>query len=114
MITIVNLHTFKSTDDRERIFYVGRRIKKEGLFFEKGTESILGNKFFMQTEADREIVIKKYKAWIWEEYKKGGEITKEIHRILEFAKTGDITLACWCAPKHCHADVIRSLLEYIM
>lgn len=35
---------------------------------------------------------------------------EEIPRLRALAERGPLTLVCWCAPKRCHAEVIRELL----
>lgn len=37
--------------------------------------------------------------------------TNELYRIVELARTNDITLLCWCYPKRCHAETIKEYIE---
>ena len=37
-------------------------------------------------------------------------IINEFHKILKALEEGDINLVCYCAPKQCHADVIKRIL----
>lgn len=61
-----------------------------------------GNPFFMRNESQREEVIRKYKEWI--------KTQPELLAALPELK-GKV-LACWCAPKSCHADILAELANY--
>jgi len=30
------------------------------------------------------------------------------------ARMGDLTLLCWCAPRACHADILKARIETIL
>ena len=90
------------------VVYIGRKSGKY-----KG--SVLGNRFKIGLDGDRDEVVKKYKRWVWEEYKKGGVVKDEIDRLVDWVKGGrDLKLGCWCKPKKCHGDVVKSLIEYLV
>lgn len=72
--------------------------------------SVLANPFKINSTTSRTEVITKYRAWLWNEYQKGGEVYKELHRL---AKLPELELVCWCAPKACHGDVVKKCLEWI-
>ena len=76
-----------------------------------GRPSALGNPFPMRSEADRERVVAQYRSWLRQQWKTRGPARGELERLLELAKAGPLELICWCAPKACHADVIREALE---
>lgn len=38
-------------------------------------------------------------------------IIRELDRLDRLSRTGDLKLACWCAPKPCHCDVIKAKLH---
>ena len=79
------------------------------------SRSPLGNPFVMDTESDREDVIKKYKFWISRQINLNDTATlRELNRLFNRAKKGDLNLICWCAPKPCHGDVIKKLLEEML
>ncbi len=76
-----------------------------------GRPSILGNPFPMKSEKDRAEVIAKYRRWLWVELKKNGEVAAELSRLVKiYREKGELTLICWCAPKACHAEVIKSAI----
>ena len=38
-------------------------------------------------------------------------VKEELTRLADLARRGPLVLVCWCAPKACHADIIREVLE---
>lgn len=74
------------------------------------------NKFKMGRDGNREEVIEKYKRWLWGEIKKKGKVWDELVRIKGIEEEGlfDVVLRCWCKPKKCHGDVIKSCIEWMM
>ena len=67
-----------------------------------GRGSAYGNPFLIGADGDRELVIRKFKAYAeW-------RLSKE-PEWLEPLRGYD--LACYCAPKACHGDVIIALLK---
>lgn len=73
-----------------------------------GRGSIWGNPFPMKdkSEQERYRVIKAYRQWLWLQQMKG-HITKEMILDLEGKR-----LACYCAPKACHGDVLIKAIEW--
>jgi len=63
-----------------------------------GRPSKWGNPFVIGKDGDRAEVIMKYREWLFESgmIRYVGELTGK-------------TLACWCAPLSCHADVLLEL-----
>jgi hypothetical protein len=62
-----------------------------------GRPSPFGNPFEIGPDGTREEVIEKYRKWIYTQ----PDLIKKIKEELK----GKI-LACWCAPKDCHCEVI--------
>lgn len=61
---------------------------------------------------DRETAIKMYGEYFDKMYGNNICFTKEIDRIYEKYKNGeDVYLGCYCAPEHCHCDIIKEKLE---
>ena len=87
--------------------YVGRPMS--GL---KG--SVLGNKYRIGPDGDRKTVIRKYLRWIRREYRERKEVYRELHRLAELARRGDLILACWCYPLACHAMIIAYILREML
>lgn len=76
--------------------------------------SVLGNPFKMRFEEERDYVCSKYEDWLLSNLKKGNiEIINEMKRLFEILmKNGELVLICWCAPKRCHAESIKMILEF--
>lgn len=73
-----------------------------------GRGSVWGNPFPMKdkSEQERYRVIKAYRQWLWFQQMQG-QITKEMILDLEGKR-----LACYCAPKSCHGDVLIKAIEW--
>lgn len=84
---------------------------------EKGAISVarptpLGNPFVMRTEADRIHVCLSYEIWLNEKIEhKHFKVIEALFKLLVLSKERDITLGCYCAPKACHAESIKRVLE---
>lgn len=93
MSEVVNKH--KVNMDDPDIVYIGRG-------------SVWGNPFPMKdkSEQERSRVIKAYRQWLWLQQMQG-HITKEMILDLEGKR-----LACYCAPKACHGDVLIKAIEW--
>jgi hypothetical protein len=79
-----------------------------------GRPSPLGNPFVLRSETDRAAVIQAYARWLVEQLRDpGSAASREIARLAQLARTQDLCLVCWCAPKACHAAVIKRLIEEI-
>ncbi len=96
MITVVNIKTHAPAGSD---FYVGRG-------------SPLGNPFPISFNTTREEVIAKYGEYLPQRIREGdAEIRGELNRIWKAAKVGDVNLVCFCAPRDCHANIIKKLIE---
>lgn len=73
--------------------------KKEPYNVYVGRPSKWGNPFEIGKDGTREEVIEKYREWILD----NSDLLKDIHELK------GKTLACWCAPKSCHGDVLLEL-----
>lgn len=96
MITVVNSRHHDSTP---RDVYCGRG-------------SPLGNPFRISETCSREEAISLYRDRTRRRIEEGdAEIRGELNRIWRLAKKGDVNLVCFCAPRACHADFIKQLIE---
>ena len=99
----------------KNIIVVNKRdFKGDGIYVGRGKGSVLGNPFEMKSEADRERVIGEYRVWLWEKVKEKGKVFDELVRIKRLAQQEDVYLVCWCKPKACHGDVIKSCVEWMV
>lgn len=71
-----------------------------------GRGSKWGNPYPIQGKDTREIVIKKYSRYLWEQVK-AGVITKG-----DLLELDGKRLGCFCKPKPCHGDVIAKAVEW--
>jgi len=79
-----------------------------------GRPSPLGNPFPLHCEAERARVIRDYEEWLAEELLDTRSAASiEMSRLAALARKQDICLVCWCAPKACHADIIKRTIEAI-
>ena len=76
--------------------------------------SPLGNPYRMSSEIYRDAVCIKYDFMIYTKIKDKQDISfiHELNRIVELARTNDITLLCWCYPRRCHAETIKRYIEH--
>lgn len=69
--------------------------------------SVLGNPFRIGRDGNREEVIKKYRAYLWNCVC----VVDELNRL---ANMSDSTvLGCWCRPEKCHGDVVVGAVNYL-
>jgi hypothetical protein len=79
-----------------------------------GRPSAVGNPFVMQGEATRAQVIRDYEDWLAEQLlDRRSAASIEIHQLAALARKQDICLVCFCAPKACHADIIKRTIAAI-
>ena len=79
-----------------------------------GRPSPLGNPFPLLREAERAAVIRDYEDWLAEQLLDPYSAASiELHRLAALARKQDVCIVCWCAPKACHADIIKRTIEAI-
>jgi hypothetical protein len=74
-----------------------------------GRGSIWGNPFPMdnQSREERQRVIDQYRRYLWRQIQKD-EVTADMILALDGKR-----LACYCAPKPCHGDVLVDCLNWL-
>lgn len=100
MICIANAH--KGVE----LVYVGRKSSIDKAKFTIDG-SILGNPF---SDRERSENIAKYKNWLWAQLGTNKDIKELMNKL---AKIECLVLVCFCHPLPCHADVIRSAIEWM-
>ena len=60
-----------------------------------------GNPYQIGPGADREEVIERYRRHLWRQIRRGDVSLEDLAALAESKG-----LACWCAPRPCHADVL--------
>lgn len=77
-----------------------------------GRGSALGNPFILKNEAQRDEVCDKYDTYFKEQIAIGNKPMLAQLQIIKDATTkGDVNLGCFCAPKRCHCETIKSYIE---
>lgn len=84
-----------------------------------GRPSLLGNPFQLDKNVSRAQhlhILAQYMRWLWEQIKAGGAVYRELCRLRDRLMDGDktLTLVCYCAPKPCHAEIIRDALMWMV
>ena len=95
-----------------------KNLRKDSMKFEYDVRvdranKVLGNKFIMHNEFERDKVCDEYEAWFNEQIDKQNELVlNELRRLYNiYKKYGKLNLFCWCAPKRCHAETIKNFLN---
>ena len=110
MIRIENRRKYKGDGE-----YVGRAVARAGI--KKG--SPLASQFALKGQADdseRRALIFRYATWLDEQLgDPDSPQNQELERLCQlYRDSGELTLICWCAPKPCHAQIIRAkILERV-
>lgn len=76
--------------------------------------SILSNPFEMKEEGDRKEVCDKYEVYMRKRYEEDEAFNKIILKLARKHRCGArLALQCWCAPKRCHGDSLKKLIEEV-
>lgn len=90
--------------------YIGRAMRFQGL---KG--SPLGNPYRLDEGVDRSVPIERYRRRLLAYLAHDTAEKREIERLTELARQGDLTLLCWCKEDgvgpSCHGDVVKAIIE---
>jgi Domain of unknown function (DUF4326) len=79
-----------------------------------GRPSTLGNPFEIGRDGDRKNVIKKCLRWLRKQYGERGAVYRELRRLAELARRGELVLLCYCDPLACHATLIAYILREML
>ncbi len=83
----------------------------KGLHIKVDRSTHLGNPFKIGTDGTREQVIEKYRIHLPHLLADNPLAREAMQVIREHAHHNPLTLDCWCAPKACHAEVIKEYVE---
>ncbi len=89
-----------------------KQFKGEGIYI--GRPSVLGNPFAIGRDGDREEVIARYRAWLWDQVAARNEVFAELVKIKGMAERGEVYLVCWCKPLACHGDVVKACVDWMI
>lgn len=103
MITVVNKHYHMPTPND---IYCGRGSKLGNMYSHMpGTKA----EFIVES---RDVAIDKYEEWLLQQLaNKNPVICRSMNYIFFKARYGNVNLVCYCAPKKCHCDVIKRVIE---
>lgn len=74
--------------------------------------SSLGNPYHMTDEGFRNDVCDRYKDYFNKKYSHSLQFRCEIDDLIGLYKNGtNLALMCWCSPKRCHSDYIKTFIE---
>lgn len=97
-----------------QIKILNRRKDKGGHYV--GRPTPLGNPWRAGDDLTRDEAVAKYKTWLNIQWRTGNHaVRQELRRLADILQEeGELKLACWCAPKNCHANVIAQAVKNIV
>jgi hypothetical protein len=76
-----------------------------------GRPSLLGNPFEIGKDGTRDEVIVKYDHWFTKQLQSSVQLQEKMIQLSnQLEKERSLTLVCWCAPRNCHAEIIKKTL----
>jgi len=77
--------------------------------------SPLGNPFTLVDETKRRDVCRRYEIWLMREVRHSNqEVIDALSKLAKLHHSfGKLRLFCWCAPKECHANVIKNFIRRV-
>lgn len=80
-----------------------------------GRPSVFGNPFPLHDETERRAVVIQYRDWLREQKANQTKVWEAVVALADRVKQGEnLELACYCAPKLCHGNVIASAIASIL
>src|SRR3989442_12620379 len=87
------------------ITIVNKRHDRNGIYV--GRPTVLGNPYTLQVYS-RTDAIARYRIWLRLQWQRHGEVHAALLELARaYQERDELTLLCWCAPRRCHAEVIR-------
>lgn len=106
-IEVVNKHHGHEPDGDRKV-YIGRGSPLGNPFIRVEKSSKFGSNFI----GNREEAIEQFRVWLMGQMDHNGPVADALNHIAEKAMTGGVKLICFCAPKHCHGDVIKQIITH--
>jgi hypothetical protein len=100
------------TDQKQATITIGKKWDKGAIYIGRG--SPLGNPFVMEntSQEERDRVCDLYKEWFDNKIQNSDNgVMNELRKIYALAKVQPVTLGCFCTPKRCHGETIKSFLD---
>jgi hypothetical protein len=131
MSNIQNCDAYSTTDGMNQRMYSVKIVKRgalltDALRFSVGRSSsgtgygcvalhALGNPIHLEHEGDRPRVIQEFADWLLEQIKANNrKVCDALNQLVRAARKGTIELECFCAPRLCHAEVIRLVVLTVL
>lgn len=91
-------------------------VPDEAPVFNVMRPTIFGNPYIIGRDGVRTQVVHKYRRWLWSNISQS-TLAQRAHlqaldQLVAIARTGDLVLECCCAPRLCHADIIKAAIEW--
>lgn len=93
------------------------QVDRPGTTVYVGRPTPLGNPFAIGIDGTREEVVEEYAEWLNVQLQdpEPNEQQAMFSKLIQKARLhGRLHLQCWCAPKKCHAEVIRDALYDVL
>ena len=104
-MVVVNARTANGNGANVVWHYVGRN----------SDTTCLGNPFVSHNGETRQQVLDAYKLRLWKLMQQDSPELHELNDIAQLVRDGfEVRLACYCAPRQCHADVVKAAVEYLI
>lgn len=105
-MTILVVNGYRDGFEGPNTVYIGRPGRgKPG--------SPLANPELLVSETDRAANIIRYRDWLWPRLYSDTPQRREILHLINLEERfGTIKLACFCAPKLCHGDIIAQYMRF--
>lgn len=78
-----------------------------------GPSSVLACPYQVGKDGTRSQVIRKYRAWLWQQLHEKGDVHVKLLKLSNQAGVMDLTLVCRCPVCPQHARVIKSCIEWM-
>ena len=105
MIYVVNKYKHKA--DKRHDAYIGRGSEFGNPFTHKPLSATMAQFHCVS----RETSITSFRAYFYERIRKDTFFRNEALKLIQHAQDRDLNLVCFCAPKSCHGDIIKSYIE---
>jgi hypothetical protein len=107
MITVVNKRTYRP-DPKVPGIYIGRGSALGNIYTHVKDRPTKANAVVDTPDE----AIRLYRMWLLNKLDdRHSPQSALFHKIIKAASMGDIALICYCAPKPCHGDIIKHLVE---
>lgn len=99
-IRVVNLRNYVKRENEELV-----KIDRSSIF---------GNPYYMKNEGEREKVCVEYEKYFKKkcDEDENTEFNRKLLELIMKCRDHDVALGCWCHPKQCHGDFLKTFIEH--